>query len=284
MPSEKQDRLRDHSSDQASGSFLGLSGKSEYEKGWDEDPNRPQSAERRDIPRAPVHLTAGDKLWGTTSLEGSRAEVIKQTYLLLALGVSFAVAGGWVGATTAAIVELFSGWPGWILAMVVINVAPRIALAARHHPLLGVTALVGNGFVCGLVLAPILSIASIYAPGAIQGASTVTGVAFAGVTMYVMTTRKTFSAPRGLMTGVLFSLFGAIILNGFLEIGAFGLLLAGAIGIFGVFILIHATSEILNNPEAGSPIPGALMLFAGLFHIFVAAINILTRLSSGGRG
>ena len=118
----------------------------------------------------PVHLTAGDKLWGTTSLEGSRTEVIKQTYLLLGLSVSFAVAGGWVGATTPAVVELFSGWMGWILAMVVINVAPRIALAARHNPVLGVTALVGDGFVCGLVLAPVLSIATIYAPGAIEGA------------------------------------------------------------------------------------------------------------------
>ena len=90
-----------------------------------------------------------------------------------------------------------------------------------------------------------------------------------------MTTRKTFSAPRGLMTGVIFSLIGTIILNGFLQIGVFGLLIAVGIGIFGVFILIYATSEVLNNPEADSPIPGALMLFAGLFNIFVAAINLL---------
>ena len=256
---------------------------SEKHDRWDEDSNRRQPAERYKIPGTPVHLTAGDKLWGTTSLEGSRAEVIKQTYLLLGLSVSFAVAGGWVGATTAAIVELFSGWGGWILAMVVINVAPRIALAARHNPILGVTTLVGDGFVCGLVLAPILSIAGSYAPGAIQGALTITGGAFAGITMYVMTTRKTFSAPRGLMTGVFFSLIGAVILNGFLQIGVFALLIAGVIGVFGVFILIYATSEVLNNPEADSPIPGALMLFAGLFSIFVAAINILTRLSSGGR-
>ena len=236
---------------------------------------RRQSEKRYEIPGTPVHLTAGDKLWGTTALEGSRAEVIKQTYLLLGLCFSFAIVGGWIGATTAAIVDLFSGWLGWILAMVLINFAPRIALAARHNPVLGVTALVGDGFICGLVLAPILSIATVYSPGAIQGALTITGVAFAGVTMYVMTTRKTFSAPRGLMTGVLFSLIGVIILNGFLQIGIFGLLIAVGIGIFGVFILIYATSEVLNNPAADSPIPGALMLFAGLFNIFVAAINLL---------
>jgi len=247
---------------------------------YDRSANPAQPSARYEISGTPAHLSAGDKLWGTTSLEGSRAEVIKQTYLLLGLSVSFAVAGGWVGATTPAVVELFSGWIGWILAMVVINVAPRIALAARHNPVLGVTALVGDGFVCGLVLAPVLSIAAIYAPGAIEGALTITGIAFAGVTMYVMTTRKKFSAPRGLMTGVIFSLIGAVVLNGFLQIGLFGLLIAGGIGIFGVFILIYATSEIRHNREADSPIPGALMLFAGLFNIFVAAINLLL---SGGR-
>jgi FtsH-binding integral membrane protein len=32
-----------------------------------------------------------------------------------------------------------------------------------------------------------------------------------------------------------------------------------------------------------SPIPGALMLFAGVFNIFVATLNILLRLLNGGR-
>ncbi len=231
----------------------------------------------------PSQLTVSDKLLGQTALEGSRAEVVKQTYLLLGLSVAFAVVGGMIGSGTPAIVSLFSGWIGWIIAMVVLNVAPRIAMAARHNPVLGVTALVGDGFVSGLVLAPILAIAAVSAPGVIEGAMMITGLAFCGVTAYVMTTGKTFSAPRGLMAGIFFSIIGVIVLNAFLNIGVLGLLISGAIGVFGVFILVYATSEVLNNPEAGSPIPGALMLFAGLFNIFVAALNILLRLSSGGR-
>ncbi len=228
-------------------------------------------------------LTVGDKLMGQTALEGNRAEVIKQTYLLLGLGVAFAIGGGMVGAGTPAIVSLFSGWIGWILAMVVLNVAPRIAIAARHNPVLGVTALVADGFVSGLVLAPILAFASVRDPGAIQGAFVITAVAFCGVTAYVMTTRKVFSAPRGLMTGIFFSVIGVMVLNAFLDITFLGLLISGAIGVFGVFILVYATSEVLHNPESTSPIPGAVMLFAGLFNIFVAALNILLRLTGGGR-
>ncbi len=182
-----------------------------------------------------------------------------------------------MGANSTAMVELFSGWMGWILAMVVLNVVPRIAIAVRHNPLLGVTALVGEGFVAGLVLAPVLHLASVVSPDIVQGAMILTAIVFCAVTFYVMTTRKTFSAPRGLMTGIFFSIIGVLVLNGFLQIGLFGMLIAGAIGIFGVFILVYATSDILNNPKIDSPIPGALMLFAGLFNVFVAAINLLLR-------
>ncbi len=143
-------------------------------------------------------LTVGDKLWGQTALEGNRAEVIKKTYLLLTLAVTAGIAGGMVGANSTAMIELFSGWMGWILAMVVLNVAPRIAMAVRHNPLLGVTALVGDGFVAGLVLAPVLHLASIVSPDIVQGAMILTAIVFCAVTFYVMTTRKTFSAPRGL--------------------------------------------------------------------------------------
>ena len=45
----------------------------------------------------------------------------------------------------------------------------------------------------------------------------------------------------------------------------------------GVCILVYATSDVLNNPQADSPIPGALILFAGLFNVFVSILNLLLR-------
>ncbi len=246
------------------------------------EPRNSQLSESR-APYSQGSLSATDKLFGTTTLEAGRAAMIKQTYLMLGLSVVFAVAGGWVGSTTPWIVNLFSGWLGWIGAMVLINVIPRVAMAARHHPFWGVTALVADGFVSGLVLAPILAIASYSAPGVINGAMALTVLAFGGVTTYVMISNRSFSAPRGLMTGIFFSLIGAVVLNGFLEIGLLGTLISAGIGIFGVFILVYATSEVLHNSEADSPIPGALMLFAGLFNIFVAALNLLLRFAGGGR-
>jgi FtsH-binding integral membrane protein len=48
-------------------------------------------------------------------------------------------------------------------------------------------------------------------------------------------------------------------------------------------VLVFSTSSVLNTPDADSPIPGALMLFAGVFNVFVATLNILLRVLNGGR-
>ena len=224
-------------------------------------------------------MTPTDKMFGTTILTGTRAETIKKTYLLLGLAVGSGFAGGYLGIQSQALAMLFTGWLGWILAMVLLNVIPRVAIAARHNPVLGVSALVADGFVSGLVLAPILRFASMYAPGTTEIAALMTAVVFATVTLYVMSSGRTFSAPRGLMLGISVSLIAAIILNGFLNIGVLGILIAAGIGVMGVCILVYATSDVLNNPEADSPIPGALILFAGLFNVFVAILNILLRMN-----
>jgi FtsH-binding integral membrane protein len=223
-------------------------------------------------------MDASAKLFGTTVLTDTRAETIKQTYILLGLSVVAAGCGGYLGAHSDTLASLFTGWLGWILAMLLLNAIPRVAIAARHNPVLGVTALIADGFVSGLVLAPILRIASLYAPGTIQSAGIMTLIAFGTVTLFVMSSGRTFSAPRGLMLGISISIIAAMVLNAFLHVGLLGILIAAGIGIFGVCILVYATSDVLNNPAADSPIPGALFLFAGLFNVFVAILNILLRL------
>jgi modulator of FtsH protease len=224
-------------------------------------------------------MTLADNLFGTTELSSARVETIKKTYMLLGLSVAGALYGGYIGAQSDALANLFTGWLGWILAMVLLNAIPRVAMAARHHPVWGVTALLADGFVSGLVLAPILRFASSYAPGTIQIAMLMTLVVFGAVTTFVMLSGRTFSAPRGLMMGIFVSIVAAMLLNAFLNIGVLGILIAAGIGIFGVCILVYATSAVLHDPSADSPIPGALMLFAGLFNVFVAILNILLRLN-----
>jgi FtsH-binding integral membrane protein len=224
-------------------------------------------------------MNAIDNLFGSTPLSSTRADTIRKTYMLLGLSVAGALCGGYLGSQSETLANLFTGWIGWILAMLLLNLIPRVAIAARHNPVLGVTALVADGFVSGLVLSPILLLASRYAPGTIEIAMVMTLIVFGTVTMFVMASGRTFSAPRGLMIGISVSIAAAIVLNMFLNIGMLGILIAVGIGILGVCIMVYATSEVLHNPLADSPIPGALMLFAGLFNVFVAILNILLRMN-----
>ncbi len=228
-------------------------------------------------------ISPWDKLTGSITLSGQQSAVIKQTYLLFGLSVFSALAGGYIGATSETLARLFSGWIGWILAILLLNAVPRIAIAVRHNPVLGVSALVLDGFVSGIAISPLLYVARMIAPGLIFAALMITAFVFLGVTAYVMTSGRTFSAPRGLMTGLFFAIIGAVILNAFMNIGVLGVLVSVGIGVFGVCVLVFSTSSVLNTPDADSAIPGALMLFAGVFNVFVATLNILLRVLGGGR-
>ena len=226
--------------------------------------------------------SAWDNLSSSTVLSPARAAVIKQTYLLFGLSVFSALAGGYIGATSDTLARFFSGWAGWIVAILLLNLVPRVAIAARHNPVLGVSALVGDGFVSGIAMSPLLWVARRMAPELIAVALGITAFVFIGITFYVMASGRTFSAPRGLMVGLFFSIIGAVVLNGFLHIGFVGILIAVGIGALGVFTLVYSTSNVLRSPFADSPIPGALMLFAGVFNVFVATLNILLRVMGGG--
>src|SRR5258708_38675846 len=166
-----------------------------------------------------------DKLSGTTELTARRSAVIKQTYVLFGLSVFSALAGGYIGATSETLARFFSGWLGWIMAILLLNAVPRIAIAVRHNPMLGVSALVLDGFVSGIAISPLLWVARSVAPVLILAALMITAFVFLGVTAYIMTSGRAFSAPRGLMTGLFFSIIGAVILNSFLNIGVLCMLI-----------------------------------------------------------
>mgnify|MGYP006160402053 FL=1 len=227
-------------------------------------------------------LSISESLFGSVELDESRSATIKKTYLLLGLSVLCGVGGGYLGANTPAIRNLFTGWIGWILAMVALNAIPYIAMACRRNPVLGTLSIMGNGFVAGLVLAPILYLASRFAPNVVPSALLLTLITFMGVTAAVMLTGARYSAPKGIMFGLFFAFIGVVVLNMFMHMPILGLVIALIIGIIGVLILVHATSQVLNNPEFNEPVVGAVMLFSGLFNIFVALLHIL--LAFGGFG
>ena len=68
-----------------------------------------------------------------------------------------------------------------------------------------------------------------------------------------------------------------------MPMGFLGMLIAAGIGAMGVVAIVSSTSEILNNPDIDTPVPGALMLFGGVFMIFQAVLFLLISLAGGSR-
>jgi modulator of FtsH protease len=227
-------------------------------------------------------MTATEKLFGTTTMDGRQAAMAKKTYALLTLSVVGAVFGGYTGATNESMALFFSRPLGWILALVVINFIPSIALwAAARSRSLGMVALAADGFLSGIAISPLLFLARIMAPQMIPAAAGVTVAVFVAVTGYMMVTRDRFSAPAGLLTGIFAAIIVSILLNSlFLHSGMMGIVVSALVGIFGVFVLVYATSDVLNNPDFDNPVRGALMLFAALFNIFVSTLRLLLSFSS----
>src|SRR4051794_34162783 len=102
--------------------------------------------------------------WGTMALAPGQSTVLRQTYMLLALCAGAGLVGGYVGATSPLMVGIFSTWLGWIVALLVINILPRVAISYRNSGSIGVAVLMADGFVSGLVLAPILALAAYRSP------------------------------------------------------------------------------------------------------------------------
>lgn len=232
---------------------------------------------------ATAQASFAERMRETVELSEERSALVKQTYVLLSLAVAAAITGAYIGATTTWIVNLFLSFWGWILAIVLINVIPNIAIKMRHNPGLGVLALAANGFVGGLVLGPAIYVAGLFATGTsiLANALILTGVVFASVTAIVWTSGKRYSAPRGLMMGIFIGLIAAVSLNFIFPIGFFGILISLGIGVFGVLTLVYSTSDILHDPDIDSPIIGAVMLFAGLFMIFQAILHLLMAFAGG---
>jgi modulator of FtsH protease len=239
-------------------------------------------------------LSASEKLFGSTTLSSYKSVMVKKTYALLTISVLAALAGGYIGVTNYPIIRFFSGFTGWIMAMVLINAIPRVGIWASRqaNKSLALLILGLDGFVSGIVLAPLLYYAEIVALNAgtdpnelIWAAMGVTATIFLAVSGYIFLSRQRFSAPGGLIIGMFFVLVAATALNFwvFPNLGGFGMLISVGIGIMGLLMLIYATSSVLHDPNFLNPFVGALMLFSALFNIFVSTLNVILRLFNGGR-
>ncbi|MBF0432391.1 MAG: Bax inhibitor-1/YccA family protein [Fibrobacteria bacterium] len=229
-------------------------------------------------------MTFSDKMSRNVSISADKAQILRKTYLLLSLAVLGMMVGGKIGVSTPAILNLFFGFFGWILAMVALNAVPMIAMKFRHDPIMGTIAVFLDGFVSGIVLAPMLYVGQmISGQQIVTTAAWITLAIFASVTGYVYFTGLKWAPSRATFIGIFFAIIGAIVLNFFMNLTILEIAIAAGIGAFGVIVLVSATSELLHSNELDSPVPGALMLFSGVFMVFQAVFHLLMIFAGGDR-
>jgi modulator of FtsH protease len=170
----------------------------------------------------------------------------------------------------------------YIIGMLVMLGAVFGASAVRHVRGVNVLALFGMATVIGIVIAPSLFIAMVYAsqghtlsPAPIRDAFILATVGFGGLTAYALTTRKDFSFLGGALTMGLFVVIGAALLNIFLASQVFSLAIASvSVLLFGAYVL-YDTSRLVRSGEQDA-VGAAIQLYLNFLNIFLALLRILS--------
>jgi len=101
-----------------------------------------------------------------------------------------------------------------------------------------------------------------------------TGAIFLGLSGYVLTTKKDFSYMGGFLFAGIIVVFGAALLNIFLNIGALSLAISGGIILLMSGLILFDTSRIINGGETNY-IRATVSMFLNLYNIFTSLLHIL---------
>ena len=198
---------------------------------------------------------------------------LKATYQLFAGSLLAATAGAYIGL---GIVNYIAGPMMWVLFAIELGLIFFVIPRVKHTPGVNLAVLFAFTFITGLTIAPLLT--SIFAmPG---GASIVgqaflmTSVAFGGISMFAMTTKRDFSVMGKFLFIALIIMIVAGISNIFIQSSMMQLVIAsvGAL-LFSAFILYDTQNIIKGNYD--SPVEAALSLYLDFFNLFISLLQIL---------
>ncbi|QKJ24572.1 Bax inhibitor-1/YccA family protein [Poseidonibacter lekithochrous] len=213
--------------------------------------------------------------------ESSKAELmsfLKATYQLFAGSLLAATAGAYIGLE---IVSYLMGPMKWILFGIELALIFFVIPRTKHIPGVNLAVLFGFTFISGLTIAPLL--AAIFAMPA--GASIVgqaflmTSVAFGGISMFAMTTKRDFSnMGKFLFIALIIMIVGGIS-NIFIQSSMFQLVIASAGALLFSAFILYDTQQIIRGGY-DSPIDAALSLYLDFFNLFVSLLQILGIMNS----
>lgn len=216
-----------------------------------------------------------------TAQDSSRVELmsfLKATYQLFAGSLLAATAGAYIGLD---IVSIIAGPVMWILFAVELALIFFVIPRVKHTPGVNLAVLFAFTFITGLTIAPLLAAIFAMPSGAsiVGQAFLMTAVAFGGISMFAMTTKRDFSSMGKFLFIALIIMIVAGISNIFIQSSMFQLVIASAGALlFSAFILYDTQNIIKGGYD--SPVEAALSLYLDFFNLFVSLLQILGIMNS----
>ena len=198
-----------------------------------------------------------------------RLVFIKKVYSLLAMSMGTAAVGAYLGSGPLLLLVA----PNMMLFFILQIALIFFASFAARKPGLNMVALFSFTTVSGLTLGPILYQVG---PSIAAEAFALTAITFAGLSMYVVYSKKDFSFMSGfLMTGLIVLVVGGLLNMFFIQSGMMHFVMSGAsVLLFSGFIL-YDTSNILRYYGTDEYVSATLALYLDVLNLFIALLSIL---------
>ena len=198
-----------------------------------------------------------------------RLAFIKKVYTLLAMSMGSAAVGAYLGSGPLLLLVA----PNMMLFFILQFALIFFASFASRRPGLNMVALFSFTTVSGLTLGPLLYQVG---PSIAAEAFALTAITFAGLSLYVVYSKKDFSFMSGfLMTGLIVVIVGGLLNMFFIQSGMMHFVMSGAsVLLFSGFIL-YDTSNILRYYGTDEYVSATLALYLDILNLFIALLSIL---------
>lgn len=210
----------------------------------------------------------------------TKADVVtflKDTYRLFASSLLAATAGAYIG------LDMVSTISSWYWGLVILEFVLLFGLyAVQDKPGINLAVLFGFTFVSGLTITPLLSSVFMMPSGAsiVTQAFLMTSVAFGGISMFALTTKRDFSSMGKMLFIAVIILIVGSLSNLFFQSPVLQLAIAGVGAlVFSAFIL-YDTQQIVQGGFR-TPVAAAIALYIDFLNLFVSLLQILAAFNSG---
>lgn len=213
------------------------------------------------------------------SADSSRVQLmsfLKATYQLFAGSLLAATAGAYIG------LDMVSTIASWYWGLVILEFILLFGLfAVKNKPGINLAVLFGFTFISGLTITPLLSNILLMPSGAsiVAQAFLMTSVAFGGISVFAMTTKRDFSGMGKMLFIALIILIVGSISNIFFQSPLLQLGIAGVGALLFSAFILYDTQQIIKGGFE-TPIEAAIALYLDFFNLFVMLLQLFGILGS----